>query len=136
MSRGRPPQGAKLVNNVDASDESKKRLSVILRTMSGEMSVGQACLELDLSEARFHEMRAEFLEAAVRLLDPRPAGRPRSQPEEPASDALAKLRDENARLRFDLQAAYLREELAMVMPHVLEPREKKRLRLSDQGWRA
>ena len=55
------------------------------------MTIPQACEQLSLGEARFHELRTEWLQAAAAALEPKPLGRPtQTTPEE---------RDEMKRLR-------------------------------------
>lgn len=123
---GRKTKGPKLVEGWEGSGEARRRLRVILETVSGGKAVAEAARELGVSESRFHEMRAEALRAALADLEPRVAGRP-SRQEDPKDRALAEKEAELRELRFQLRAAQLREELAILMPHVLKPRrgEKK-----------
>lgn len=114
--------GPKLVNGMDGSSEAKKRLRVILETISGERTVAEACSELGIGEARFHELRAEVLAVALLHLEPRPAGRPAK--EEPESSEVDALKAELKELRIELQVSRVREEISAVMPHLLKPRKK------------
>jgi hypothetical protein len=111
--------GPKLVDSLTGSDHAKRRLKTLLETLSGEKSVEEACEELGLSEAAFHKLRSEFLQEAVGLLEPKPLGRPASLPSE-----TEELREEYERrigdLEIDLQAARVREEIALSMPHLLQ----------------
>lgn len=122
----RKGKGPRLVEEWEGSGEARRRLRLILETVSGEKGVGDAARELGVSESRFHEMRSEALRAALGDLEPRSAGRPSKQ-EDPKDRALAEKEAELRELRFQLRAAQLREELAILMPHVLKPRrgEKK-----------
>jgi len=119
MRRGRPPLGPRLVDGLTGSDLAKRRLRLILETVSGARSVDEACAELGISEAAFHKLRSRFLAESVDLLEPRPAGRPPAVPSE-TGPSPADLEAENRELRLDLQAARIREELAIAMPHVLK----------------
>jgi hypothetical protein len=65
-------------------------------------------------------MRKEFLAGAVSLLEKRPAGRKPVGGVETAD--VSRLRDENGKLRLEVEAARIKAEIAMVMPHVLKPR--------------
>lgn len=120
MARGRRPQGPKLVEGLDGSAAAKQRLQVVLETVAGARSVASACVTLGISEARFHELRAAMLQAALAGAEPRPAGRPRQEPA-PAQAQIAALEAEIRDLRIDLKAAQVREEIAVAMPHLLQP---------------
>ncbi len=120
MARGRRPKGPKLVDGLDGSAEAKRRLQVILESMNGKWTVAEARAQLGLSEARFHELRTKIMQAALERSEPQPVGRPRHEraPEQAQLAALeAQIRD----LRIDLHAAQVREEIALVMPHLLKP---------------
>jgi hypothetical protein len=127
MPVGRPPLGAELVERTDGSPEAKQRVAVILQTLAGHMPVPQACLELAIGESRFHELRNELLQSMVSSAEARPRGRP---PADSVDARVAQLQQELQSLKLDLRAAQIREELAVMLPHVLHrPRaagEKKR----------
>ncbi len=115
----RPTGGMKLLSGLSGSEGAKERFAAIVSTMTGEKSVSDVCAELGICEARFHEMRKEFLSGAVGLLEKRPAGRkPAAEPE---PDDLSRLRAENRRLRLEVEAQRIKTEIALVMPHVLKP---------------
>ena len=59
--RGRPGLGAGHVEAVESSEETKQRLRVILQTLSGELSVLDACEVLGVSEPHFHRLRERAL---------------------------------------------------------------------------
>ena len=119
--RGRPPQGAALVNTVSSgSPIARKRLEMILRTISGELTIEEACGELGVKRSRFHDLRSEFLERATGLLEPRPPGPQRRTPT--AGDREAEqLRRRIADLELELDTAQIREEIAIAMPYLLKP---------------
>jgi len=105
---------------LEGSAEAKKRLEVILESLNGKWTVAEARAQLSLSEARFHELRTKLLQQALGAAEPQPVGRPRHEasPEQAQVAALeAEIRD----LRIDLHAAQVREEIALVMPHILKP---------------
>ena len=77
MRPGRKPAGPKLVEGLSGSDFAKKRLEQVLRTLSGELTIEEACAELNIGRTRFYDLRQELLEDMVERLEPRPAGRPR-----------------------------------------------------------
>ncbi len=119
MARGRPPSGPNLVGGLDGPDEAKRRLRVILETVAGTRTIAEACAELGISEAAFHNLRKQALEAAVEGLAPRPAGRPRKDAD-PEQRRIRELEEQVFLLRKDLQAARIREEIAVAMPHLLK----------------
>jgi hypothetical protein len=120
MARGRPPLGPQLVDHLHGDAAAKQRLQVVLESLAGLRSIEDACATLGIHEARFHELRAEVLQAALERLTPKAPGRPRQQtPEQEAQMASleAQIRD----LKIELQAARVREEIAVAMPHLLQP---------------
>jgi len=134
MKRGRPPRGPKLVENLGGDVEAKRRLEVVLETLSGDRSVEDACAELGITETHFHRIRHRALAGALSALEPGTPGRPRTVPDE-AAERIAELEDELADTKIDLRAAQIREEIAVLMPHLLQPkrpskrpRKKKRRR--------
>lgn len=127
--RGRPGLGAEHVDGVESGDETKQRLKLILLTLSGELSVRQACEKLGVSEPHFHRLRERALTGAAEALEPRPAGRPASV-EDPGLARLAELEEQVAQLSLELRASQVREQIAVLMPHLLRPAggEKKKRR--------
>jgi len=118
--RGRHPSGPAYVARLQGSAQAKQRLEVVLRTLAGSLSVQQACAELDLSPARFGELRTQLLQAALASLEPRPVGRPQaSTTPEPVAQLQARVQD----LERQLHAALLREEVALILPR--PPQSKK-----------
>jgi transposase-like protein len=118
MTRGRPPEGPKLVERLDGSPQAKQRLAVILQTITGETTVEAACAELDIGEAAFHKLRQRTLQDAVTSLEPRPAGRPPT-PVSPEAEQVTELQKQMRELKIDLRAAQIRTEIALTMPHLL-----------------
>ena len=117
MPRGRPPLGPDIVEHCDADPNTKLRLQVLLQTIAGELSVADACQQLDISQTRFFELRAAMLQAALDCLSPKHAGRP-AHLVDPTQQRIAQLEQQNLDLRVHLAAAQLREEIALAMPHL------------------
>lgn len=117
MTPGRPPLGPNIVQHFDADPNTKLRLQVMLQTLAGSLAVPDACLKLGISQARFFELRATMLQAALDGLQPKPAGRP-PQTTDPATERIRQLEQQNLDLRVHLAAAQLREEIALAMPHL------------------
>jgi len=136
--RGRKPSGPEYVQHLDGSAEAKRRLQVILETMTGRRGVLEACAELDISETRFYQLREELLQAALARLERRPAGRPRQVP---AAGDSALMQEQLQLLSQELQAARLREEIALLLPQAqrgrADPEKKTRVRPrrhARPGW--
>lgn len=129
LHRGRPPKGTAHVDGLDGPEDIKYRLKVVLETIVENLSVPEACAELGVSESRLHEMRREALVGALQALLPKPSGRPAKPPVATSreQELLARI-DE---LEVDLQAALVRTELALAMPHLF--RSKKNLRKPSLG---
>lgn len=125
---GRPPSGAKLVEGVEASAHAKRRLEWILKTLSGEATIAEACRATGVKEAAFHKLRTRFLREAVELLEPRRVGRPPKAPESAGGERVRALEAELEELRRAAKAAEVRAELALVLPRAAEREEKKKRR--------
>ena len=121
MRTGRPPEGPALVENMAGSARARKRLRVILETISGTMTVGKACEDLGMGKSGFHNLRNEFLEMAVADLEPKMAGRPRKEIL-PEQERVRHLEAEVRRLRAELDVSHVKEELMLSMPHLFNPK--------------
>ena len=118
--RGRPHEGPELVDKLDGcSQEARQRLKVILQTIAGTFTVEQACEILGIKRSAFNKLRSLFITSAVRLLEPRAPGR-KKKVLTPEQLEVQRLREENEHLRFELKAQQLREEIAILMPHLLK----------------
>jgi hypothetical protein len=124
MERGRPPLGPGLVDTLQGPDEAKRRLRVILETVAGTRTIADACSELCICEAAFHELRKQALTAAVEGLCPKPVGRPRNDAD-PAQRRIQELQSQVLLLKKDLRAAHVKGELAISMPHIFERRQAR-----------
>src|SRR5262249_55643733 len=117
--------------------EARRRLTLVLETLAGRRGVAAACALLGVGESRFHALRARALRAALRGLEPRPAGPPGApagggppageagrggrapRPGRGGAPRQAELEAEVRALRLDRRAARVREELALALPHLL-----------------
>ena len=117
------------VERLSGDAEAKRRLRVILETVSGERSIEDACAELGVSPSRFHELRREALESALRGLEPGVSGRPKRVSDiDSSSERLAELERENRELEIELQASYVRTEIALAMPQLLTPKARAEIK--------
>lgn len=113
--RGRRPVGPEAVQRLNGSAQAKQRLQVVLETLAGTRRVQEACDILGIGEVRFNQLRLAVLEAGLAALEPRPAGRPPQTPAE-AEQPLQELTQRVETLEGELQAARLREEIAVILP--------------------
>jgi len=124
--RGRPREGAELVNKLDdCSDEARSRLKVIFQTLAGDLTVEQACQALGIGRSAFNKLRSQFIENAVELLEPGTPGRKKKiiSAEQVENQ---RLREEIERLKLQLEAQRLREEIGILMPHLQKDRVQKK----------
>lgn len=112
----RPPSGPRLVHTLEGEDEAKLRLEVILGTISGELTIREACQQLGVGEARFHQLRRRALQAALVDLEPHQTGRPRRAEPAPEAERVEALERRVQELETEQIALELREELA-TLPH-------------------
>jgi hypothetical protein len=113
--RGRKPAGPAAVERLAGSPQAKERLRVVLQTLAGTCRVAQACARLGISEPRFEQLRTQVLRAGLASLEPKALGRPRRPA---AADQVRALAARVAELEIDLEAARVREEIALVLPQV------------------
>jgi hypothetical protein len=102
------------VEGLSGSDFAKNRLQQVLRTLSGEVTIEEACAELQISRTRFYDLRQSLLEGMVEHLEPRPAGRPSQKPEVP--EEVTNLERRIAQLELELEASKIRTELNTFLP--------------------
>lgn len=112
---GRKPLGPALVEHLEGSERAKQRLQVILGTIAGRKSIGEACDELGIGEAMFFRLRTEVLEAGLARLEPRPMGRPRREPSAD-EEQVAAMASRIAELEKRLLVSQVREQVAQVLP--------------------
>ena len=125
MRHGRPPVGVGHVDRLEGPDEVKERLRVLLATITGEMTIEEASAALGVGPSRVHEMRREALQGALAGLTPGRAGRPGKEPD-PAGEEVKRLEAKISDLETDLQAALVRTEIALAMPHLFTKESKKK----------
>jgi hypothetical protein len=104
---------------------AKQRLRLILETLTGQRTIAEASACLGVSVRRFHLFRSQFLQAALHQLTPKPVGRP-SRAALAADQRVSELQAEVRKLHIRLQAALVREEIALTMPHLFRRKTRKK----------
>jgi len=127
MKTGRPNKGFAHLDSSDGTAEQKRRVELILATITGDLGVDQACKQLGISPSRFAVLRTEVLQGALDAIAPGKPGRPAKvqsiDPEE-----HERLLREKRDLEIEARAAEVREAIALVMPELLDPRRARRLK--------
>jgi transposase-like protein len=137
MTRGRPAMGPELVSGLEGSESAKKRLRVILETLTDHKGVEEACAELSIGRSAFNKIRERVLQGALEDLEPKPPGRP-AQEISPEQSRLEQLERDIEQLQRSLQIAHVREELLLAMPHLVrlarKVEETKKKPLEATWW--
>jgi hypothetical protein len=114
--RGRWPLGLEYLEQLAGAEQTKERLRVILETLLGEKRLQEACSQLEVGETRFAQLREAALQGALAAIEPRPAGRPSRTASE--GDQVRALQARVEQLELELEIAQVREEIALVLPHL------------------
>ena len=120
---GRPPLGPRLVDALEIPEDIRNKLRLILETIAGEKRLADAAHELSISEAHFHVVRQTALLGAAAALEPGLPGRPPTQ-KVVTTDELDKLRRDVVDLKAAMAASEIREEIAVLIPHLLRRGKK------------
>jgi hypothetical protein len=116
--RGRYPLGMEAVDKLAGSELAKERMKVIVATLTGQCRLQEACVQLNISEPRFQQLRQQFLEGGLASLEPGKAGRPAKQPTV-AERRVQELEAQMAALEVEHEAAQVRVELGAILPRVV-----------------
>lgn len=122
MARKTSPK--RLVESLEGEASTKAQLRAVLDVLAEKKTVADACAELGVSEATFHRLRERVLAAALEALVPKRAGRPPKAPETPTE--VEELKRTLRETRIELEASRIREEIALVMPHLLKRQDVKK----------
>ena len=116
---GRKPTGPQIVERLEGSPSAKQRLEVILETISGQLTVPEACARLGIGESRFHDLRNQTLQVTLNTLEPRRLGRP-PKPTSPEKGEIDALKAELDRVHRELAVAHVQVSVARIHPGLLE----------------
>jgi hypothetical protein len=115
---GRKPFRHKHLKKLAVSPLARTRLEWLLKSLSGECMVPEACAALGINESRFHKLRSDWLQVIAESLEPGRPGR-RAKVESPEARQIAALEDKVRTLEMELHAAQVRAELAQALPQVV-----------------
>jgi hypothetical protein len=108
-----------MIDPVHGTADAKMRLHAFLAALAGEQTVAQACMVLEIGERGYFKLRARFLQAALAWFEPRGPGRPPGVAHSPSDRRVSELETALRDLRVELQAARIREEIALTLPHLV-----------------
>jgi len=114
---GRKPQGAELVDALFGSERAKARLKAFLETLSGELTIDEACQQLEICASRFFDQRNAWLHGSLELLEPRLPGRPRKEEPPVPPEEVESLRKRVQELEARVVVAETQSALASALPH-------------------
>jgi hypothetical protein len=111
---GRTLTGPPLVQRLEGSRHAKRRLEVILETITRETSIPEACRRLGIEQAMLFRLRSRILRAGIEALEPKPIGRP---PREASAEAkrIAELERRLDQQRLELETVQAKLEIARIM---------------------
>jgi transposase-like protein len=109
----RRTKGVDHVDEIQGSRESKRRAKLILKTITGELSVREAREQLGVGPTQFANLRRQALAGMVNSLRPQPVGRPPrptvvTPNELELQQRLAEIERENRLLQAQVEVAALR----------------------------
>lgn len=111
MTMGRPNKGIEHLDKYDVSEQSQLRGRVVMQTLTGELSVEDACEQLGIDRSRFWRIRDQALQWYLESFEPGRPGRPRKRDVE-VDAKEQELLDRVAQLERELRLAEARADLA------------------------
>jgi hypothetical protein len=128
-----------IIARQDGSEVARERCTVLMRVISGEMTMDAAATQLGISRQRLHDLRERMASVCVESLEPQSAGRPAAPAPDPKDQLIAELQAELGRTRRDLDCALIRAEIALTFGDRLgkknESNEPADITSRSRGWR-
>ena len=120
---GRPTRGVDRIDDIDASALAKQRAKALLLAVAGDGAITTHLVDLGICRTQFSKLRDRALTAFVEALEPRIGGR-RAASEDPAAAERRRLEGECALLKWELEAAQIREEVHSLLPDLAADRRR------------
>ena len=114
---GRPTRGVQRIDDYEGSTLAKERAKALLIAIVGEDAITTQLESLGICRTQFAKLRERALRAFLGALEPRVGGR-RSAIVETEATVAPKLLDEIALLKWELEAAQIREEVHTLLPNL------------------
>jgi hypothetical protein len=125
---GRPTRGVDRIDDFDSSSVAKERAKALLLAVAGDGTITTHLESLGICRTRFVKLRDRALRAFVEALEPRVSGRAAAAAAaastDPAALELQRLRDEAALLKWELEAAQIREVVLCHFPDLAADRRR------------
>jgi hypothetical protein len=112
---GRKVNVSEILKAREGSTVARKRAELLLRNLSGELTMGEVARELGVAEAMAYRYRDQLLDGAIEGLEPKAVGRPAK---ERPDGRIEELEGQVKELKRELLASEIREELRNVVPGI------------------
>lgn len=120
---GRPTRGVQRIDDYDGSALAKERAKALLLAIVGEDAITAQLEALGICRTRFATLRDRGLRALIDAMEPRTGGR-RAASEKSLEAVDSALMDEIALLKWELEAAEVREEVHSILPSLAADRRR------------
>lgn len=120
---GRPTRGVERIDDYDGSSLAKERAKALLVAIVGDDAITTQLESLGICRTRFATLRDRGIRALIDAMEPRVGGR-RAANEAAGAKVDPKLMDEIALLKWELEAAQVREEVHSLLPNLAADRRR------------
>jgi hypothetical protein len=120
---GRPTRGVQRIDDYEGSTLAKQRAKALLIAIVGDDAITTQLESLGICRTRFATLRDRGLQALIDAMEPRMGGR-RAATVDTDTAVDPKLLDEIALLKWELEAAQVREEVHSILPSLAADRRR------------
>jgi hypothetical protein len=120
---GRPTRGVQRIDDYEGSALAKERAKALLVAIVGDDAITTQLESLGICRTRFATLRDRGIRALIDAMEPRVGGR-RAACDEAAPAVDPKLLDEIALLKWELEAAEVREQVHRILPSLAADRRR------------
>ncbi len=120
---GRPTRGVQRIDDYEGSTIAKERTKALLIAIVGDNAITTQLEALGICRTRFATLRDRGIRALIDSMEPRVGGR-QAACNEAALAVDPELLDEIALLKWELEAAEVREEVHSILPSLAADRRR------------